>query len=251
MRIELHGQPIVGLRQGVTSPIGTEVLFRMPGTDMESSVSPVQYLSACTQPIMPLFMDATVMGSLLAGGGESIAGQVFLNVCPETLEGEGAFSVWLAGLEVLCERRAPNSVVVEIPESCSLPSRQLKRRLDDISGVGALLALDDYPAGQFSDVLLHAHSWDYVKICVASTEKRGLTVGEVIDKVAAVRPQSIIIGERFNTELAQWASMVKGVSLFQSFDLGLPAPLELTRKGGALALRQEPGFAVHRRATAI
>ena len=225
MHVELFGQPIIcpSLKD---SALGTEVLFRMGGADLEDQVSPLEYLNSMNGFLMPLFMDATVIGILLAGDTTAVTGNIFLNVCPETLTSQPAFESWLAGVRELC-RRHPADVVIEIPEQCGMEFGELVRRLNSIASAGARLALDDYPGGSLTEDHLSSYPWDYVKVCREACRQKGISLELAIKAVKRLRPHATIIGERFTRKETAWTSLRFGVSGFQSFELGRPAPLQL------------------------
>jgi len=225
MKIELYGQPIV-CRESEGRSLGTEVLFRMGGAGSDDRVSPDQYLKAMGGYAMPWFLDATVMGFLMAGDTASVEGSLFINVCPETLVIETAFSAWLEGIRELCRRRGPGRVVVEIPEHCQMNIRFLLNRLGEIQQTGALLALDDYPGGNLGAVHLKAFPWSFVKICLHACETKGKSLESVVREVKRYRPEVAVIAERLPRHMAELAGQL-GVAGFQSFDFGVPEALGL------------------------
>lgn len=225
MKIELYGQPIVS-RESEGRNLGTEVLFRMGGSGADDNVSPDQYLKAMGGYAMPWFLDATVMGFLMAGDTSTVEGSLFLNVCPETLVIETAFSAWLEGVRELCRRRGPGRVVVEIPEHCQMNIRFLLDRLGEIQAAGALLALDDYPGGNLGVVHLKAFPWSYVKICLQACGAKNKSFESVVREVRRYRPEVAVIAERLPRHMAEVAGQV-GVAGFQSFEFGAPEALGL------------------------
>jgi len=224
LRIELYGQPIHSQHAGV-SPIGTEVLFRMGGASPGTQISPHQYLSSMQGGQMGLFMDATVIGFLIAGDTSAIQNLLFLNLSSETLESNDCFGIWLVALTELCRRRN-GKVVVEISESSTYSVTKLLDRITAIRRAGARLALDDYPGGPCSVPYLKSAKWDFIKICKKACDDSNLVFADVVQEVAKLCPGASIIGERVGRELATRFSgeQIKG---FQSFEWGLPAPLDL------------------------
>lgn len=239
-RVELFGQPIV--RASLDgSLIGTEVLFRMNSGVPGGAISPDAYLGAMPGGQMAWFMDATVMGILMAGETAAVREKLFINVCPETLLLPYAFSAWLAAVTELCERRGPGRVVVEIPEQVPLTPRVIAT-VRAIAAKGALLALDDYPGGNLDHRYLRAYQWDYVKVCRAACSTAGRDPLGVVHEVQRLCPKALIIGERFSPSQSDLASVIHNIDGLQSFETGVPSPLMLgmpVAGGGITELSQD------------
>lgn len=226
MQIELYGQPIVDCcpDEGL---LGTEVLFRMTSPNPGQCVSPLDYFGAAPGSIMPWFMDATVMGMLLATDVSRIPARVFVNISAETLGDDRFFDAWLSGARELCGRVAPAGVVFEVSECCDLHADAMANRVSKLRDAGALVALDDYPDGHCSDSRLMGVAWDYVKVCAHACSKRGLGLETVLKQVQELQPLAQVIVERIGKpQLSVTAASDKVVGL-QSFETGMPAPLAL------------------------
>lgn len=226
MRIELYGQPIVKTREE-KGLIGTEVLFRMTSATPGQIVSPLYYVGAAPGSIMPWFMDATVMGMLVATEVTPIPGRVFVNVSAETLEDNRFFDAWLSGARVLCDRAPVGGIVFEISERCELQDDAMAHRLSRLREVGGLVALDDYPDGSCGDSSLKVVAWDFVKVCAHACSLRGLDLETVLKQIRRLQPQAQVIVERIGKPQLSVTTASDQVVGLQSFETGMPAPLAL------------------------
>lgn len=223
MKIELFGQPVMTASEKI---VGNEILFRMGCQKGDNAITPKAYMGAMWDDTMPWFMDATVIGMLIACNTQKVKGTLFLNVCSETLSAPNLFTAWLKGVRELVVRRGPGRVAVEIPEQGVSDLDALRDRLHDIRDAGAMLALDDYPGGDLTYKHLTLYHWDFVKVCTEQCREQGLCVVNEIRSIREVRPAATIIVERLPRDLIKQARQA-GANGFQSFDIGLPEPLNM------------------------
>lgn len=96
-------------------------------------------------------------------------GMISVNLSPETMCHNGAWKVWLAGVDRLVQQN-PMRVVVEVSER-ELCDDRLAEKLSDIRAIGAFVALDDLDAQIYPRMIMHR--WDIIKIDWRSSSRIG------------------------------------------------------------------------------
>lgn len=224
----LYGQPIFAVQDQLCSVIGHEVLFRMEVGQERRVIGPAEILSILEPSRMYPFMDASVMNILMSAPDIHSAGDLFINLAPETMQHERFKTAWLGCLKDLC-KRFPGTVTVEFSERITEPGAAKQMAVECLEA-GARIALDDYTGSSAaSRSLLLGVNWDFIKVCAHAITREGIELDRLTATLRFVAAKSTIVFERFELEEVERISSRIPKSCFQSFCLGRPQPLRYAK----------------------